>query len=121
MTDASVTILIVDDDPTLLRLLGMLLRQEGYRVLAVDSAERALALLQTERPQLVITDLRMNGMDGLALFEAVRRESPLLPVIILTAHGTIPRRCRRRARACSASSPSRTRPMRCSRKCDARC
>ena len=90
MTDASVTILIVDDDPTLLRLLGMLLRQEGYRVLAADSAERALALLQTERPQLVITDLRMNGMDGLALFEAVRRESPLLPVIILTAHGTIP-------------------------------
>jgi two-component system response regulator GlrR len=90
MTDASVTILIVDDDPTLLRLLGMLLRQEGYRVVAADSAERALALLQTERPQLVITDLRMNGMDGLALFEAVRREAPLLPVIILTAHGTIP-------------------------------
>jgi two-component system, NtrC family, response regulator GlrR len=90
MTDASVTILIVDDDPTLLRLLGMLLRQEGYRVVAADSAERALALLQTERPQLVITDLRMNGMDGLALFEAVRRELPLLPVIILTAHGTIP-------------------------------
>jgi two-component system response regulator GlrR len=90
MTDAATTILIVDDDPTLLRLLGMLLRQEGFRVVAADSAERALALLQTERPQLVITDLRMGGMDGLALFEAVRRSFPLLPVIILTAHGTIP-------------------------------
>jgi two-component system response regulator GlrR len=90
MTDAATTILIVDDDPTLLRLLGMLLRQEGFRVVAADSAERALALLQTERPQLVITDLRMGGMDGLALFEAVRRGFPLLPVIILTAHGTIP-------------------------------
>ena len=90
MTDVASTILIVDDDPTLLRLLGMLLRQEGYRVVAADSAERALALLQTERPQLLVTDLRMGGMDGLALFEAVRRESPLLPVIILTAHGTIP-------------------------------
>jgi two-component system response regulator GlrR len=90
MTDAATTILIVDDDPTLLRLLGMLLGQEGFRVVAADSAERALALLQTERPQLVITDLRMGGMDGLALFEAVRRSFPLLPVIILTAHGTIP-------------------------------
>jgi two-component system response regulator GlrR len=90
MTDAATTILIVDDDPTLLRLLGMLLHQEGFCVVAADSAERALALLQTERPQLVITDLRMGGMDGLALFEAVRREFPLLPVIILTAHGTIP-------------------------------
>ncbi len=83
MTDAATTILIVDDDPTLLRLLGMLLRQEGFRVVAADSAERALALLQTERPQLVITDLRMGGMDGLALFEAVRRSFPLLPVLAL--------------------------------------
>ena len=91
MTDAATaTILIVDDDPTLLRLLGLLLRQEGHQVVAADSGARALALLQTERPQLVITDLRMDGMDGLALFEAVRREFPLLPVIILTAHGTIP-------------------------------
>ena len=90
MTDAATTILIVDDDPTLLRLLGMLLRQEGFRVVAAESAEQALALLKTERPHLVITDLRMGGMDGLALFEAVRREFPLLPVIILTAHGTIP-------------------------------
>jgi two-component system response regulator GlrR len=83
-------ILIVDDDPTLLRLLGLLLRQEGFQVVAADSGERALALLQSEQPQLIITDLRMGGMDGLALFEAVRRERPLLPVIILTAHGTIP-------------------------------
>jgi two-component system response regulator GlrR len=87
---ATAKILIVDDDPTLLRLLGLLLRQEGHEVVAADSGARALALLQTERPQLVITDLRMDGMDGLALFEAVRREFPLLPVIILTAHGTIP-------------------------------
>jgi two-component system response regulator GlrR len=87
---ATTTVLIVDDDPTLLRLLGILLREEGYRVAAADSGERALALLHAERPQLVITDLRMGGMDGLALFEAIRREFPLLPVIILTAHGTIP-------------------------------
>jgi len=87
---ATTTILIVDDDPTLLRLLGILLREEGYRVVAADSGERALALLHAEHPQLVITDLKMGGMDGLALFDAVRRDYPLLPVIVLTAHGTIP-------------------------------
>ncbi|MBE7422690.1 MAG: sigma 54-interacting transcriptional regulator [Zoogloeaceae bacterium] len=90
MTASAPAILIVDDDPTLLRLLGILLREEGYRVLSADSAERALALLAAEKPNLLLTDLRMGGMDGLALFDAVRRSYPLLPVIILTAHGTIP-------------------------------
>jgi two-component system response regulator GlrR len=90
MRPAASTILIVDDDPTLLRLLGILLREEGFRVLAADSAEQALALLAAEKPNLLLTDLRMGGMDGLALFDAVRRTYPLMPVIILTAHGTIP-------------------------------
>jgi len=84
------TILIVDDDPTLLRLLGILLREEGYRVLAADSGEKALALLAAERPQLLLTDLKMGGMDGMALFQAVQKSHPTLPVIILTAEGTIP-------------------------------
>lgn len=84
------SVLIVDDDPTLLRLLGILLREEGYRVLSADGAERALALLAAEKPNLLLTDLRMGSMDGLALFDAVRRTYPMLPVIILTAHGTIP-------------------------------
>ncbi|MDH4189399.1 MAG: sigma 54-interacting transcriptional regulator [Betaproteobacteria bacterium] len=83
-------ILIVDDDPTLLSLLGILLREEGYRVVAANSAEQALAKLAAAKPDLLITDLRMSGMDGMALFEAARRKFPLLPVIILTAHGTIP-------------------------------
>ena len=90
VTAPASTILIVDDDPTLLRLLGILLREEGFRVLSADSAERALALLAAEKPNLLLTDLRMGGMDGLALFDAVRRTYPMLPVIILTAHGTIP-------------------------------
>ena len=83
-------ILIVDDDPTLLMLLGILLREEGFRVLAANSGEKALALLGTEKPEVVVTDLRMGGMDGLALFDAVRKSHPMLPVILLTAHGTIP-------------------------------
>jgi len=83
-------ILIVDDDPVLLRLLGLRLTEEGYEVTAAESGEKALATLSLRLPQLVITDLRMSGMDGLALFDAVQRIAPALPVIILTAHGTIP-------------------------------
>ena len=84
------TLLIVDDDPALRRTLQMRLREEGFRVLDADSAERALALLAVELPDLLITDVRMGGMDGLALFDEVRRSHPLLPVIIVTAHGSIP-------------------------------
>jgi two-component system response regulator GlrR len=83
-------ILIVDDDPALLRLLSLRLREEGHGVMQAASAMAALALLEHELPDLVITDLRMAGMDGLQLFEAVHRRFPLLPVLIVTAHGTIP-------------------------------
>jgi two-component system response regulator GlrR len=55
-----------------------------------SSGEAALAKLDHELPALLITDLRMGGMDGLQLFEAVHRRHPLLPVLMLTAHGTIP-------------------------------
>ncbi|MCC7040154.1 MAG: sigma 54-interacting transcriptional regulator [Burkholderiales bacterium] len=84
------TILTVDDDATLLDLVGMLLRAEGYRVLAAQSAEQALVMLASDKPDLIVTDLRMTGMDGIGLFDAVRKRHPLLPVIILSAHGTIP-------------------------------
>ncbi len=83
-------ILIVDDDASLLRLLALRLRHEGHELIEADSGEAALARLDHELPQLLITDLRMGGMDGLQLFEAVHRRHPLLPVLILTAHGTIP-------------------------------
>jgi two-component system response regulator GlrR len=83
-------ILVVDDDPDLLRLLAIRLEGAGYDPLCAPSAEKALALLAVERPAVVLTDIRMGGMDGLALFEAVHRTYPSLPVIILTAHGTIP-------------------------------
>ena len=83
-------ILIVDDDCDLLRLLTIRLQSAGHEVIAVESAEQALTQLSIARPQLVITDLRMAGMDGMALFDSIYRLNPALPVIILTAHGTIP-------------------------------
>ena len=83
-------ILIVDDDPNLLRLLSLRLKSEGYGVAEASSGEQALALLRDVPPALLITDLQMGGMDGMALFAAAQRDYPTLPVIILTAHGTIP-------------------------------
>jgi len=83
-------ILLVDDDPDLLKLISLRLSSAGYRVRTADSGESALAGLAVVRPAAVITDLRMPGIDGLQLFEAIHRQHPALPVIILTAHGTIP-------------------------------
>ena len=90
MNSGRTNILVVDDDPDLLRLMQIRLTAAGYTVTTAESAERALAQVSVTRPRLVVTDLRMGGMDGMALFEAVRAEHPTLPVIILTAHGTIP-------------------------------
>ncbi len=86
----SAHLLVVDDDADLLRLLSMRLRASGYRVTAVDSAEAALARAAVERPDLVLSDVRLPGRDGLALFDELRARHPALPVILLTAHGTIP-------------------------------
>ncbi|MCW5626713.1 MAG: sigma 54-interacting transcriptional regulator, partial [Burkholderiales bacterium] len=83
-------VLIVDDDPDLLRLVSIRLQSAGFDVTTADSGERALALLSARMPQVVVTDLRMGGMDGMALFDQVHRANPVLPVIVLTAHGTIP-------------------------------
>jgi len=83
-------ILIVDDDPNLLRLLSLRLTSEGFGVTEASSGEQALALLREAPPALLITDLQMGGMDGMDLFSAAQRDYPALPVIILTAHGNIP-------------------------------
>src|SRR4051794_33621313 len=90
MATESPKVLLVDDDRDLLQLIAMRLQAAGYAVTAVESGEAALAALAVARPQVVVTDLRMQGMDGMGLFEAVHRDSPSLPVVILTAHGTIP-------------------------------
>ena len=88
MTDAS--ILLVDDDDGLRRLLSMRLGAAGFDVQEAESAEAALASVRRERPAIVVTDLKMDGMDGMGLLENLREHYPGLPVILLTAHGTIP-------------------------------
>jgi two-component system response regulator GlrR len=83
-------LLVVDDDPDLLKLLSMRLTAAGHQVTAVGSAEDALTQLAAARPHLVVSDVRLPGRDGLALFDDIRARHPSLPVILLTAHGTIP-------------------------------
>lgn len=90
MAESSPRILVADDDADLLELLSIRLGAAGYEVTVVPSAEAALNHLDIARPQLVITDMQMGGMDGMTLFEHIHRVTPTLPVIILTAHGTIP-------------------------------
>ncbi len=83
-------ILLVDDDSDLLELLSIRLIAAGYEIDTANSAESALNYLDMSRPQLVVSDMQMSGMDGMALFEQIHTNIPTLPVIILTAYGTIP-------------------------------
>ncbi|HEX7417535.1 MAG TPA: sigma 54-interacting transcriptional regulator [Steroidobacteraceae bacterium] len=83
-------ILVVDDDPGLLRLLTIRLRAENYDVESVESGVAALSAARRFRPDLVVTDLRMDHMDGIGLLKELQSRWPGLKVIILTAHGTIP-------------------------------
>ena len=83
-------ILVVDDDPGLLRLLTIRLRAENYDVEAMEGAAQALAAATRFRPDLVISDLRMEPVDGIGLLKELQNRWPGLKVILLTAHGTIP-------------------------------
>jgi DNA-binding NtrC family response regulator len=87
MTAAQV--LVVDDEPDMVENMTRILRRAGYRVLRATEPDRAIALLESERPDLVLTDLRMPGMDGMALLERVRAVDPATPVVVVTAFATI--------------------------------
>lgn len=83
-------LLLVDDDTNLLKLLGIRLEAEGFAIQSAASAAEALQLLRNHPVDLVLTDLRMEGQSGLDLFAQVRHFYPGLPVIIMSAQGTIP-------------------------------
>src|SRR6478736_599227 len=85
-----VEFLVVDDDPAIGIVLTGLLRQAGARAYHASHAAEALAVLARQAFDCVITDLRMPGMDGMALVSHLNQSWPDLPVVVLTAHGTIP-------------------------------
>jgi two-component system response regulator GlrR len=82
-------LLLVDDDASLLRLLTIRLEGEGFTVTAVEDGQNALRKLQNNNFDVVLSDLRMPGLDGLALFEQIMGIRKDIPVILMTAHGTI--------------------------------
>lgn len=90
ITENNRRILLVDDDLSLLKLLPIRLKSFGFIVETASSGHQALGKIVAFQPNLVITDLRMDGMDGIELFHEIHKTYPLLPVIILTAHGSIP-------------------------------
>ncbi|MCL6447730.1 MAG: sigma-54 dependent transcriptional regulator [Armatimonadetes bacterium] len=82
-------ILIIDDEKHLCWALEKAMRQEGYQALSATSGKKGLELIKEESPSLVILDLKMPEMDGLEVLRKAREILPGLPVIMLTAHGTI--------------------------------
>jgi len=83
-------VLLIDDDRDEAQLLSSRLSAAGYEVAVAATLKAALARIAVARPRVVITDLPGQGAEGLALIDAIHRASPSLPVIVLTAHGTIP-------------------------------
>jgi len=83
------TVLIVEDEPKMLRLLELNLSDGGYTTRSAASAEAALSLLRQESVDLVLTDLRLPGMDGLEFLQAAKRVNAALPVVVMTAYGTV--------------------------------
>jgi DNA-binding response OmpR family regulator len=84
----SETILIIEDDPSLLMGLAMNLRREGYRVRTANDGHRGLDELARERPDLVVLDLMLPGVDGLEILRRIRADDATLPVVVLTALGS---------------------------------
>jgi two-component system, NtrC family, response regulator GlrR len=83
------SVLLVDDDESLLRLMTIRLQGEGYQVQSAEGGKEALRLLNTTNFDVVLSDLRMPGIDGLSLFEDIMSNGKDVPVILMTAHGTI--------------------------------
>lgn len=83
-------VLVVDDDKDMLHLLSIRLSSEGFDIETARDGNEAMDSVMKSRPDVVVTDLKMPGMDGMSLLEALQRKAPTLPVIMITAHGTIP-------------------------------
>jgi two-component system, NtrC family, response regulator AtoC len=82
-------VLIVDDEPNLRKILSAQLSRDGYDVLTAEDGEQGLAQLREHHIDLVITDLKMPRVDGMTLLKRALEEEPELPVVMITAHGTI--------------------------------
>lgn len=80
------TLLVIDDDESILSLFAMVLQRKGYSVLQAASGEAGLALVKEQRPDLILTDLNMPGTSGLAVLKSIKGDPELgrIPVVIMT-------------------------------------
>jgi signal transduction histidine kinase len=80
-------VLLVDDEPGILKVLGISLADRGYRVLTAQNGEEALRVFHEADPEVILTDIKMPGMDGIELLKRIKEESPNTEVIMITGHG----------------------------------
>ncbi len=83
------SILVVDDEPSILTSLGGLLIDEGYEVITANNGYEALKIIETQAPDLVLLDIWMPGMDGIEILKELKQTHPYMPVVIITGHGNI--------------------------------
>jgi two-component system nitrogen regulation response regulator NtrX len=83
------SVLIVDDEPSILKTLGDLLLDEGFEVITAANGYEALKLIEKESPDLVLLDIWMPGIDGIQTLKEIKKENPYIQVIIITGHGNI--------------------------------
>lgn len=89
MKTSYLPLLLVDDEINMLRVMEAMLRREGYTTLLAEDGKKALAILQNTSVQVIVTDLKMPGIDGMTLLRECSVHYPDIPVIMVTAHGTI--------------------------------
>ena len=83
----SESILLVDDEDGIRKVLGIALADMGYHVLTAENGVEALRIFKDERPQIVLSDIKMPEMDGIELLRKIKQESPETEVIMITGHG----------------------------------
>ncbi len=82
------TILIVDDEPSILNSLSGLLSDEGFEIITASNGYEALKIVDVESPDLVLLDIWMQGIDGIETLKEIKKDNPHIQVIIITGHGT---------------------------------
>ncbi|MCK5406713.1 MAG: sigma-54-dependent Fis family transcriptional regulator, partial [Candidatus Krumholzibacteria bacterium] len=81
-------ILVVDDEKSMCQFLSIMLRKEGYQITAVNTGKKAIEAIRNQRYDVVLSDIRMSGMDGIEVLKEIKAMDPTVPVVIMTAYAS---------------------------------